>query len=42
MSAFFVIGFWLGFSFLNLPIMASMFIGAGLAMLPLLIYIRQR
>jgi hypothetical protein len=38
---FFAIGFWLGFSVFNLPIMASMYTGAGLAMLPLLIYLRK-
>jgi hypothetical protein len=39
--AFFIIGFCLGFYLLGLPIMASMFTGAGLAMLPLLMYFRK-
>lgn len=37
--AFFIIGFCLGFYFLGLPIMASIYTGAGLAMLPLLMYL---
>ncbi len=39
--AFFIIGFCLGFYILSLPIMASMYTGAGLAMLPLLMYLRK-
>jgi len=39
--AFFIIGFCLGFYILSLPIMASMFTGAGLAMLPLLMFLRK-
>ena len=39
--AFFIIGFCLGFYLLGLPIMASMYTGAGLAMLPLLMYLRK-
>ena len=35
----FIIGFYLGFDVLGLPIMPSMFAGAGFAMLPLVLFI---
>jgi hypothetical protein len=41
MLGFFVGGFWIGLTVLNLPLMACTFMGAGLSMLPLYIFIRQ-
>ena len=32
----FILGFWFGFNVLNLPLMACMYTGAGLAVLALL------
>ena len=36
MPILFILGFWFGFSILNLPLMACMYAGAGLAVLALL------
>ena len=36
MPILFILGFWFGFNVLNLPLMACMYTGAGLAVLALL------
>lgn len=38
----FCIGIYIAIYIFNLPVMWAMYVGAGLAMLPLFFYIRQR